>query len=59
VVDLMGADRLALGTDYPFPLGELTPGQLIHSTFSDDTTRAQLLHGTALQWLNLPHARFI
>src|SRR5262249_32628633 len=25
LVDLMGADRLALGSDYPFPLGEAKP----------------------------------
>ncbi len=59
VVDLMGADRLALGTDYPFPLGELHPGQLIRETFADEAIRARLLHGTALEWLNLPKAHFL
>lgn len=29
LVDLMGPHKLALGTDYPFPLGELEPGKLI------------------------------
>jgi aminocarboxymuconate-semialdehyde decarboxylase len=52
LVDLFGADRVALGTDYPFPLGELTPGALIESvpTF-DAKTREQLLFRTALDWL--------
>jgi aminocarboxymuconate-semialdehyde decarboxylase len=53
VVDLLGADRVALGTDYPFPLGELEPGQLIRSMPWDDATKEMLLSGAALQWLDL------
>ena len=29
LLDKIGPDRIALGTDYPFPLGELEPGKLI------------------------------
>ncbi len=58
VVKLMGADRIALGTDYPFPLGELQPGQLIHSMPYDETLKEQLLSGSALSWLNLAKDKF-
>ena len=58
VVKLMGADRIALGTDYPFPLGELEPGQLIHSMSYDDKLKEQLLNGSALTWLNLAKENF-
>lgn len=58
VVNLMGPDRLALGTDYPFPLGELQPGQLIHSMPYDDSIKQRLLAGTALEWLNLSATQF-
>jgi len=58
LVDLMGADRIALGTDYPFPLGEARPGALIESCEFPDETCARLLHGTALEWLALPRERF-
>ncbi|MFT4772198.1 MAG: aminocarboxymuconate-semialdehyde decarboxylase [Cryomorphaceae bacterium] len=58
VVKLMGADRIALGTDYPFPLGELEPGQLIHSMSYDDKLKEQLLSGSALTWLNLAKDSF-
>lgn len=59
MIDLMGADRIALGSDYPFPLGELEPGKLIcESDYSSDI-KAQLLHGTALNWLNLNKAQFM
>ena len=58
MLDLMGAERIALGSDYPFPLGEDRPGILIESMQLDEKTRAQLLHGTALDWLRLPRERF-
>ena len=53
VVNLMGPEKLALGTDYPFPLGELEPGKLIHSMNYDQSIEDRLLHGTALEWLKL------
>ncbi|MCA1583172.1 MAG: amidohydrolase [Acidobacteria bacterium] len=58
LVDLMGPDRIALGSDYPFPLGEAHPGELIDSCGFPEETRARLLHGTALEWLDLPAGRF-
>lgn len=50
---LHGSDRVALGSDYPFPLGEPVPGSLIAGMPDlGDITRARLLHGTALEFLN-------
>lgn len=59
MIDLMGADRIALGSDYPFPLGELEPGKMITNAHYSDDIKAQLLHGTALDWLNLSKEIFI
>lgn len=59
MLDLMGAERIALGSDYPFPLGENSPGALIEGMRLDEPTQAQLLHGTALDWLRLPRERFV
>jgi aminocarboxymuconate-semialdehyde decarboxylase len=59
LVNLMGADQLALGTDYPFPLGELQPGKLIDSMPYDIKTKERLLHGTALEWLNMEKGYFL
>ena len=53
MVKLMGADSIALGSDYPFPLGEHVPGKLIESMELEETVRERLLNGTALEWLNL------
>jgi aminocarboxymuconate-semialdehyde decarboxylase len=56
----MGPERIALGSDYPFPLGEAVPGQLIES-MSDlrAATRERLLWGTALEFLGLEKERFL
>lgn len=54
LVKLFGAQRVALGSDYPFPLGESEPGRLIESTETiapDD--KAWLLSGTARNFLGL------
>jgi aminocarboxymuconate-semialdehyde decarboxylase len=58
LLDAMGSDRIALGSDYPFPLGEPRPGALIDSCGFLEGTRARLLHGTALEWLGLSSERF-
>jgi len=58
LVERMGADRIALGSDYPFPLGEEHAGALIESCGFSEATRARLLHGTALEWLGVPESRF-
>ncbi len=58
LVKLVGADKIALGTDYPFPLGELEPGKLIENSKFDEQTKAKMLHGAALEWLNLEEQLF-
>lgn len=58
LVRLFGADKIALGTDYPFPLGELAPGKMIENSAFDEKTKAELLHGAALKWLNLEARMF-
>lgn len=54
----VGADRVALGTDYPFPLGEESPGSTIRELQGiDAATRHRLLRGTALEFLGLQKER--
>ncbi|NNF52488.1 MAG: amidohydrolase [Gammaproteobacteria bacterium] len=59
MIELMGADCIALGSDYPFPLGEHVPGSMIESMELDETVRDFLLAGTALKWLGLDRAAFL
>jgi aminocarboxymuconate-semialdehyde decarboxylase len=58
LIELCGADRVALGSDYPFPLGEAVPGALIEAMNLSKETRAQLYHGAALAWLGVNAERF-
>ncbi len=53
IVELVGENRVALGTDYPFPLGENNPGELIRSMKYDAAITEKLLSGAALEWLDL------
>lgn len=60
LIDLIGPNRIALGSDYPFPLGEQAPGRLIESMENLSTeVKEKLLSGTALEWLNLDKSRFV
>jgi len=60
LVRLMGARRIALGSDYPFPLGESEPGRLIESLgdLAPDQ-RERMLGGSALEFLALEASRFV
>ena len=53
MIDLFGADCLALGSDYPFPLGEEIPGEMIKNMKLDKNIVSALYADTALKWLNL------
>lgn len=56
LLKLFGAQRVALGSDYPFPLGEEHPGELIESILSPKE-QTQLLSGTAREFLGLALTR--
>jgi len=48
LVAAMGRERVLLGTDAPFPLGEVKPGALVEGTYADDrATREAILSGNA------------
>ncbi|MCP3978791.1 MAG: amidohydrolase [bacterium] len=59
LIDLVTVDRIALGSDYPFPLGESPAGALIDSMADlAPQQRARMLGGTALEFLGLASAAF-
>jgi len=51
VVDLVGKDRVCLGSDFPFRLGEAEPGSVIRAGDFDAATEADLLSNNAAAWL--------
>ncbi len=52
LVDLIGNDKICLGSDYPFPLGEAVPGTLIESMDFSKETQEKLMYKNALAWLD-------
>jgi aminocarboxymuconate-semialdehyde decarboxylase len=52
ILETFGEDKITMGTDYPFPLGEDVPGELILS-MSDWSaeTKQKLLWDNAMNWL--------
>jgi aminocarboxymuconate-semialdehyde decarboxylase len=52
ILETFGEDKITMGTDYPFPLGEDVPGELILS-MSDWSTKMKqkLLWDNAMNWL--------
>lgn len=72
LVELFGPDKVMLGSDYPFPLGEVPsvapvtgevlsayPGELVQSSRLSATEKRLLLAGTALQWMGLQAEPFM
>jgi len=53
LIEIVGSNRVALGSDYPFPLGESKAGTLIRSMNLSPEQEEDLLYRAALQWLNL------
>ena len=52
IVGLYGSEKICVGSDYPFPLGEAIPGGLVESIPDfDSETRANLMYRSALAWL--------
>jgi len=59
LLDKMGPEQIALGSDYPFLLGELYPGKLIEEMDLSDSIKQRILAGTALEWLGLSESEYI
>ena len=53
LLNLFGPNHIALGTDYPFPLGEAEPGKLIESLGISKKIKSNLLGQNALNWLGI------
>ncbi len=51
ILEVLGEDRIALGSDYPFPLGEEEPGKLIKSLGLSPGAQEKLLTRNALAFL--------
>lgn len=56
---LIGADKIVLGSDYPFPLGEDVPGLGVEtSSHLSEDAKAKILWQNAFEWLGISAKRF-
>ncbi|MBA2612788.1 MAG: amidohydrolase [Bacteroidetes bacterium] len=53
VIDLVGADKVMQGSDYPFPLGEAVPGELVRTAPLSEKEKEIILGGSAKNWLGI------
>lgn len=59
ILNMQGSKRVCLGSDYPFPLGDLEIGKFIEeSDLSKETIEDIFCHST-LEWLNLKKELFL
>ena len=60
LLDLFGSERILLGSDYPFPLGEAPPGKVLDElTDLGDDIHIRVRGENALEFLGLPAGRFL
>jgi aminocarboxymuconate-semialdehyde decarboxylase len=51
-----GHDRVMLGSDYPFPIGDMSPCNVVRDTGFDEADTVAILGGTASRLFNLEHS---
>ncbi len=54
VIDMVGEDKVTLGSDYPFPLGDLDIGAFIEDMALPETTLHKIYCANTLNWLGIP-----
>lgn len=59
IIDLQGSNRVSLGSDYPFPLGDLEIGKFIEEMDLPDKDKENIFSNAALEWLNLDKSDFL
>jgi len=59
ILKKQGSRKVALGTDYPFPLGDLKIGQFIEEMGLDTATIEDIFYQSALDWLQMRKDEFV
>lgn len=58
VLKMQGSNRICMGSDYPFPLGDLELGAYMLSMGLSDSDLKNLFSGAALEWLGVAEDYF-
>ncbi len=58
VIKLQGTKKITLGSDYPFPLGDLEIGKFIEEMDISAEDKENIFSKSTLEWLDLPKSQF-
>ena len=56
---MQGSKRICLGSDYPFPLGDLEIGKFIEDSDLSLDVKEDIFTNSTLEWLNLDKKLFL
>ena len=59
VLKIQGSKRVTLGSDYPFPLGDLEIGEFINQMNLEKSVVEDIFCNSTLEWLNLKKEMFV
>ena len=59
VLKMQGSKRVTLGSDYPFPLGDLEIGEFINRMNLEQSVVEDIFCNSTLEWLNLKKEMFV
>lgn len=59
VLEMVGSEKVMLGSDYPFPLGDLEIGKFIEEMNLPQKDLENIMAKSALAWLDLPESQFL
>ena len=58
VIKLQGTKKITLGSDYPFPLGDLEIGKFIEEMDISQESKEDIFSTSTLEWLDLDKKMF-
>lgn len=59
VIKLQGTKKITLGSDYPFPLGDLEIGKFIEDMDISEQSKEDIFCLSTLEWLDMPKSQFV
>jgi len=59
IVSQVGSEKVCLGTDYPFPLGDLEMGKFIEDSNMNPKDISNIMNKSTLDWLGLKAEQFL
>lgn len=59
IIEMIGSEKITLGTDYPFPLGDLEIGRFIEESDLAQSDKDNIMYRSTLDWLQWSPERLL